>query len=324
MKTYVTDIQPGSLVEEVFIAAEKSVKTRGDGSPFLSLVLADKTGQAPAVVWDNVQALSAAFSAGDFVRVQALAQDYRGALQFKIKDLRRLDPAEVDPGDFLPVSRQDPQQTFAEIRRTAQSLTAPHLRRLFDAMFSDTRFTARFCRAPGAKLMHHAYLGGLVEHTFSVATLAQSIAVFYNSREPCLNRDILVAGALLHDIGKMEEFIYDTRIDLSEKGRLEGHIVLGVSMLESYLRDLPDFPDEDALLLRHMIVSHHGTRENGSPEVPRTLEALLLHMADDMDAKFWGARVFMEGDPGDGPWTAWNKPFSRFFYKGGGERTGGQ
>ncbi|MFP4475835.1 MAG: 3'-5' exoribonuclease YhaM family protein [Desulfatibacillaceae bacterium] len=315
MKTTVADIRANDNVEEVFVAAEKNVRKKADGAPYLHMVFSDKTGRVSAVAWDDVERLSREFSPGDFVYVSATAQEYRGSVQLKVRDVARVAAEKVDPADFLPTSERDPDKTLSEVRRMALGLKSSHLVDLFGVFFDDAEFVDRLRRAPGAKMMHHAYLGGLVEHTFSVATLAASAAMFYNLQGRVLDRDMLVAGAILHDIGKMEEFVYETRIDLSEKGRLLGHIVMGLDMLNERIKRVPDFPEQDAMLLRHMIASHHGSRENGSPEVPRTLEALLLYMVDDMDAKLWGARTFMEADDTGGSWTAFNKPFSRFFYK---------
>jgi 3'-5' exoribonuclease len=181
-----------------------------------------------------------------------------------------------------------------------------------EAFWRDEAWVGKFKRAPAAKMMHHAYIGGLLEHTVSMTSLAEKIAAHYGG----VDRDLLLTGAVLHDIGKIEEFDYQLRIDYADQGRLVSHIVIGIRMLEDKLREVTGFPEDQAWLLKHMIISHHGSREFGSPEPPKTIEAILLNYIDEIDAKVTGVREFMAADESNETWTSYHRMLGRHFYKG--------
>jgi 3'-5' exoribonuclease len=233
--------------------------------------------------------------------------------------VRDLEPVEedLDPSDFLPATRRDTQKMYERIKDLGRTINSEHLRGLIESFWQDDGFVERFKKAPAAKKMHHAYIGGLLEHSLSLGLLADKVAGHYSG----LDRDLLIAGAILHDIGKVSEFTFNTSIDYSDQGRLLSHIVIGVEMLEEKIKHIPDFPGETALLLKHMLVSHHGSREMGSPEPPKTLEAVLLNYLDDIDAKINGIREFMDNQDAEATWTAYHKPLERFFYRGGPGQT---
>lgn len=312
-KTFVDAIEAGQTVNDLFVVREKRLAYKKDGNPYLTITLADRTGDVKAVAWDNVEKISKAFAAGDHVKIKGNATEYKGALQLVVLNLSRHDPAEVNPRDFLPSTERDVDQMLGRLVKISQTVENPHLSKLLSAFFEDTAFVNRFKMAPAAKKMHHAYLGGLLEHTLSMALLIQAIAGHYKG----IDKDLLLTGGILHDIGKVDEFSYETHIDYSDAGRLLSHIVIGVEMLEARIATINDFPEDLSLLLKHMIVSHHGTRDFGSPEPPMTLESIILHYLDELDAKVTAVRTFMdsEEDP-EAAWTSYHRVLERFFYKG--------
>ena len=314
-KIFVNTIKAGQTVDDVFVARDKQLAYKKNGDPYLTLSLVDRSGDVKGVAWDNVQAINKNFAAGDYVRVKGNAVEYRDALQLVVRHLEQLDPADVDARDFLPTTDRNVDQMLEQLIQISKTVENRHLARLLAAFFEDKAFVELFKTAPAAKKMHHAYLGGLLEHTLSIARLIQAVAGHYKG----IDEDLLLTGGILHDIGKIYEFSYETHIDYSDAGRLLNHIVIGVEMLEKKIASLNDFPKDLALVLKHMIVSHHGTRDFGSPEPPKTLEAIILYYLDELDAKVTGVRAFMEAEDESaegGTWTSYHRVFERFFYKG--------
>lgn len=315
-RQFAAELVPGTRVDDIFVISEKAVAQKKNGENYLNFTFADKTGEIKGVAWDNVPTVTAAGGVGDFVRVQGGVSEYRGALQLTVQELSPVDRETVRRDDFLPTTRRNPERMMARLRQTAaEGIQDPDLRTLFAAFWSDADFVERFKQAPAGKKMHHAYLGGLLEHTLSMTLLVREIAAHYSG----IDTDILLAGTILHDIGKIHEFEYDTIIDYSDEGRLLTHIVIGCGMLEEKLRQVPEFPPEKALLLKHMIVSHHGSREFGSPEPPRTLEAVLLNHIDDIDAKMNGLREFIAREDPRESWTGYNPMLRRRIFRSGKE-----
>jgi 3'-5' exoribonuclease len=311
-KTFVDAIRAGQTVNDLFVVREKQLAYKKDGNPYLTITLADRTGDVKAVAWDNVEEISKAFAAGDHVKVKGNATEYKGSLQLVVLNLARHDPSEVNPRDFLPSTERDVDQMLGRLIEISQTVENHHLSRLLSAFFEDAAFVDRFKIAPAAKKMHHAYLGGLLEHTLSMALLVEAIAGHYKG----IDKDLLLTGGILHDIGKVDEFSYKTHIDYSDAGRLLSHIVIGVEMLEAKIATINDFPEDLSLVLKHMIVSHHGTRDFGSPEPPMTLESIILHYLDQLDAKVTAVRTFMDSEDPDAAWTSYHRVLERFFYKG--------
>jgi 3'-5' exoribonuclease len=319
-KIFVEALSPGDVIEDAFVLAEKAMLQKRDGNQYLNVVLADRTGQIKGVVWDNVQQIAAAAAAGDFVRVGGSVSEYRGTPQLVIKTMAAIGAEAVDPEDFLPATTLDVEQLFERLVKLSRTFTTPWLSRLFEAFWQDEAFVARFKKAPAAKRMHHAYIGGLLVHCLSMALLADKIAAHYNG----LDRDLLIAGTILHDIGKLREFDYATAIDYSDEGRLLSHIVIGLEMLDEKLRRIPDVPREGANLLKHMIVSHHGDPAFGALEPPKTVEAVVLHYIDDLDSKVNAVREFMAKEDPSQTWTAFHRVLGRHFYMGGGASSEGE
>jgi 3'-5' exoribonuclease len=311
LRVWVEDLKENDRVSGLYLVKLKRLGTTKRGDPFLSLVLADRTGEVEARVWDDAEAASRRFGEGDVVAVEGRAGSYRNVVQLVLSRVDRAGPV-ADPSLFLESSPLDNGEMMGDLRRLLGTIENPHLKRLVERFLSDRSFCERFRKAPAAKNFHHGYLGGLLEHTLSVCRLAAAVAEHY----PDLDRDLLLCGAFLHDIGKIREYTYTTHIDFTDEGRLLGHLALGAAMLDEKLAGIRRFPGELAVRLKHLLLSHHGELSFGSPKRPKFLEAFALHLADDLDAKMSGLRRFMERDRNDGAWTEFNRLFERYFLKG--------
>ena len=312
---FIKDIRAGDFVDDIFVLSEKTVAQKRDGNNFLNVTVSDKTDNIKGVIWDNVDEISAGTASGNFVQVQGTVSEYKGTLQLVVKNMTTIPADSINPSDFLPATRRDIDKMFLRLLKITATMEAGHLKKLFETFFNDMDFVRKFKNAPAAKKMHHAYIGGLLEHTLSMALLADRIAGHYSG----VDRDLLIAGTILHDIGKIREFNYKYSIDYSDEGRLLSHIVIGIMMLDEKLEEVEDFPQDQAVLLRHMIVSHHGTREFGSPEPPKTIEAVLLNYIDEIDAKVNGIRDFMAKENPNESWTSYHRLLGRHFYRGKGD-----
>ncbi|KPA13087.1 HDIG domain protein [Candidatus Magnetomorum sp. HK-1] len=311
--TFVESLVEGNAVQDIFIVTEKTISNKKDGQPFLQIRLTDRTGSIRGVLWDNVETFSSGFKQGDYVKIQGRVTAYRSELQLTIISVQKILIENVEPSDFLPMTQRDPVQMFSSLQEQSKTIVNKDLKKILQTFWSDDKFVQKFCIAPAAKKMHHAYLGGLLEHTLSVSRLVDRlIQCHYRG----IDRDLLLTGAILHDIGKIHEFEYATMIDYSDEGRLLSHIIIGMRMLDEKIALITDFPAKTAQLLRHMIASHHGKRLFGSPEPPKTLEAMILHYLDDLDSKIMGVRDFMEKSDVSEDWTPYNYPMERQFYKG--------
>jgi 3'-5' exoribonuclease len=311
-KRFITDIRAGDRVDDIFVLSEKILSQKKDGNNFLNITLSDKTGTIKGVVWDNVDQIAAGITSGDFAHVNGSVSEYRGTLQVVIKIMEPFPSDRIDPSDFLPQTSRDIEGMFKRLVKRMDSITTDYLKALIDAFFKDKEFVNKFKTAPAAKKMHHAYIGGLLEHTLSMTSLAEKIAGHYSG----IDRDLLLSGAILHDIGKIDEFEYQFKIDYSDKGRLLNHIVIGLKMVDEKLSGIKHFPEDQVLLLKHLIVSHHGTREFGSPEPPKTIEAVLLNYIDEIDSKVNAIRDFIASEDPDETWTSYHRLLERHFYKG--------
>jgi len=308
----IRDIQDGQKVVGVFLVKSMTCAETKAGKPYLSLTLMDASGEIEARVWENAEQLKDECPPGAVVQVSGLAQSYRGVLQLKLDTVSRLAGDEADPSRFLPTTRANVKQMAKELLELAQSVQDPYLRELLLLFLKDRRFMGRFKQAVAAKSMHHGYLGGLLEHTLGVTRLADKIAHLY----PAVDRDLLIAGAVLHDIGKVREFDLE-RIphDYSDEGRLVGHMVLGVEMIQERAREIPGFPADLAARIKHLVISHHGRHEFGTPVVPMILEGFLLHLLDDLDAKVNYFERLSQGLEGESyQWSEYQRTLERFLY----------
>jgi len=312
-KVFVNQIQERDWVEAPFLVRDKNVGMAKNGKPYLTLKLMDRSGEIEGRIWDRVDELSGLFERNDFILAAGKASVYLGKMQLVIQDLSRMEESQVDLADFLPVSSRPLEQMVAELRSLVAGFSDRNLGQLMEAFLADEQWLAAFSRAPAAKAMHHVYLGGLLEHSLAVAALADDIC----RRYPGLHRDLLVTGALLHDVGKISELRFERSFEYSDAGKLLGHIVIGVEMVEEKIRLIPGFPRELAILLKHLLLSHHGQYEYGSPKRPKTLEAVVLNFIDDLDSKINGVRTHLEKDiSGDTGWTQYHRLYDRYFFKG--------
>ena len=310
---FAEDFKPGEQIDEIFIVSEKNISHKQDGSPYIRVKFTDKTGNLGGVIWDNVDDLEKSFEKKDYVRIKGKTTEYKNKVQVTVIDIIKYPDSLISPEHFLPTSSRNLKDLAGRMNKVIETVTDKYLKLLLDAFWSDEEFVKAFNIAPAAKKMHHAYLGGLLEHSLSMALLANNVMKgHYRS----VNKELLLTGCILHDIGKIREFEYEKIIDYSIEGRLLSHIIIGVQMLDEKIASIPDFPKETALLLRHMIVSHHGIREFGSPEPPKTLEATILHQLDDLDSRVIAIRTFMEDDKSDNPWTPYHNLLERHFFKG--------
>jgi 3'-5' exoribonuclease len=319
-KIFVVDLREGEPVTSFFLARDVQVRQRRSGEPYLTLILADRTGEVPGVMWEGVEEASRGLAEGDVVKVQGVLGTYQRERQLTLARLRKAAPEEIVPEDFLPRSPQDPAVLLARLGETVEGIREPHLRQLLQGFLEDDRFVAAFSTAPAAKSLHHAVLGGLLEHTVSVVGLCHLLADYY----PAVERDLLLAAAMLHDVGKIQELTWDRVFDYTDAGRLLGHITLAAILVEERIRAIPGFPEELAQRLLHCILSHHGELEWGSPKRPKTLEALVLHYAEDLDGKVNAFLSFARShpDPQHPGWTQFNRALDRFLYFGRAESTG--
>jgi 3'-5' exoribonuclease len=316
-KVFVEDLIEGEGVTSFFLAKQVQLRQRRSGEPYLVLVLGDRTGDVAAIMWEGVEEASKNLAEGDIVKVQGVLGAYQGERQLTITRLRRVAPEEIALEDYLPRSPHDPAALVARLRQVAEDMREPHLSRLLRGLLADEAFMAAFATAPAAKSIHHAVLGGLLEHTVSVVGLCRLLADYY----PAVDRDILLAAAMLHDVGKVQELAWERVFDYTDAGRLLGHITLGAFLVEERIRAIPEFPEELAQRLLHCILSHHGELEWGSPKRPKTLEALVLHYAEDLDGKVNAFLGFAQShaDPQHPGWTQFNKALDRYLYFGRGD-----
>jgi 3'-5' exoribonuclease len=310
---YIKDIRPGDKILDSFLVAEKNLAFSQKGSPYLNLRLKDRTGEVEGKIWENADEWDKQFKKGDVIQVQSRAVSFKNTLQLSIHDVEKLDEADINPADFFPSAGRDIEEMFTELMSYVGEMETPYLKSLLESFFRDEAIATLFKKASAAKTFHHVYIGGLLEHTLSVVRLLEQVADHYNG----IDRDMLITGGLLHDIGKIYEFSYDRIIDYSDEGRLVGHIVIGVEMLDKKIATINDFPDLAAMELRHLLLSHHGTQEFGSPKRPKTLEALIVHHIDDLDAKVNAFQTYIDESPDDdSKWTPFHRLFERFIYKG--------
>jgi 3'-5' exoribonuclease len=282
-----------------------------NGKPYMTLKLMDRSGEIEARVWDRVDEFAAMFGKDDFIHVSGRGNLYLGKMQLVVQNIYRVAEEDVDLDDFLPVSQRPVAEMRSELDQLLASLQDVPIRRLLQAFFDDADFFKRYSRAPAAKGMHHVYLGGLLEHSLAVAALACDLS----RRYPRINRDLLIAGALLHDVGKTAELSYRRSFDYTDEGKLVGHLVMGVEMIDKRAAAIGDIPAQTLMLLKHLILSHHGQYDFGSPKRPKILEAVVLNFIDDLDSKINGVLAHIDKETArNSDWTSYHRLYDRYFY----------
>jgi len=307
---YAADIRENQLVDAMFLVASKNHGVTKGGRSYLTLKLLDRSGEIEGRVWDRADDLARGFDKNDFVRVRGQATLYQGKIQIRVQDVIRVEESKVAAEDFLPRSANDPEVMLVELQAILRAIKNPHLLALAEACFADDDMMRLLKQAPGAKTIHHPYLSGLLEHTLSLLKLILKVVENYRG----VDVDMLLIGGFLHDIGKIYEFTFDRALDYTDAGQLLGHLVMEVELVTRKIETLPEFPADLALLVKHMLVSHHGAYEFGSPKLPQTLEAVILHSLDDLDGKIQAIQNMPEKEPGS-KWTAFHRAYGRSFYK---------
>ena len=309
---FVTDLQADQIITGTFLVQHKDVRQKKSGDVYLSLTLADRTGELDAKMWDNAADAVESFAQDDFVRVKGLMQVFQNRPQLTLHKIQAVIDTDVDVADYFPASKRDRDEMFRELDGWIASIGNPHLQALLQAVFADEAIAKAYRTAPAAKAIHHAWIGGLIEHVLSLCALAKFTAAHYAN----IDLDLVLTGVILHDLGKVSELKYARSFSYSTEGQLLGHIVIGLRMVEEKLRLVPGFPDKLRDLLLHMIVSHHGELAYGSPKVPLFPEALLLHHLDNLDSKMECVRGLIERDRQvEGVWTGYSSALDRSVLK---------
>ena len=317
-RLFVNQLNDGQGVDEVYLASEKQLRPNRQGNLYLQVRLSDKTGSLTAMLWNANQKQFDSFQNGDFVRVLGNAQLYNGGMQIIAREINSVTDKAIDESDFVTISQASIEQLAGRMAEMLREIRNVHLRNLAECFLADEDFMEKFRKAPAGIKNHHAYHGGLIEHVVSLMEVARFIA----GRYPRLNGDLLLMGAMLHDVGKIDELSYERDLGYEDSGQLLGHMVMGVEIVQQKIEEAArlsgePFPEPLAVQLKHLILSHHGQLEFGSPVLPMTLEAMALHFIDNLDAKMHGIAQIIDEDANPGsPWTTYQPALSRKIFKG--------
>jgi 3'-5' exoribonuclease len=296
------------VVTSNFVVVAKQIKPKKTGEPYLALTLGDRSGQLEAKMWDNVEEVLDAFDQDDFLKVKGLINKYKNRFQLTIHKLRKLGESEIEFADYLPKTSKNIDELWQMLGEFVASFQDPHLKALVQAFMADPEIAAAYRNAPAAKTLHHAYIGGLLDHVVSLFRSCDLMVRNY----PQVNRDLLLTGAFLHDIGKIHELTYNRSFTYTTRGQLLGHMIIELEMLQAKLALFPNFPSELKTLIEHLIISHHGEYEFGSPKLPMFPEALMLHYLDDLDSKMEAMRAQFEREAElESPWASYNASLGR-------------
>lgn len=303
---YIGTLREGERVGDIYLCKVKQTALTKAGKPYESLILQDKTGTLDAKIWDpNSQGIDE-FEALDYIAVVGDVTSFQGALQLNIKRVRKVREGEYDPKEYLPVSEKDIDQMYFELTGFIKEMKNPYLKKLCAGFFlEDKEFEKRFKFHSAAKSVHHGYVGGLLEHTLSVTKLCN----YYTQAYPMLHKDLLLAAAMFHDVGKLQELSVFPENDYTDVGQLLGHIIIGEEWVGERIRTIPDFPVKLANELKHCILAHHGELEYGSPKKPAIAEAIALSFADNTDAKMQTMKEALASAEGNYGWLGYNRLF---------------
>ena len=318
-RRFINQLGDRESVDEIFLVSDKQLRTNRQGNLYLQLRLSDRTGTLTAMMWNANEQVYGRVANGDYLRVQGTAQFYNGALQMIVTRLDPVSATEVSADDFITLGPLAVDQLVARMAELLRGMRNCPLRNLAECFLTDEAFLAQFTTAPAGIKHHHAYRGGLLQHVVSLLEVVAVVAPRY----PELDADLLRMGAFLHDVGKIRELTYDRELGYSDEGQLIGHLVIGVEIVEEKAREVErrsseEFPPDLLLRLKHMILSHHGEYEFGSPKLPMTLESLALHYLDNLDAKMHAIGQLIREDANtDSNWTPFQAHLGRKLYKGG-------
>lgn len=318
-RRFASQLAHQEAVDQIFLASEKQLRPNRNGNLYLQLELSDRSGTISARMWNASEQDYRNFENGDYVRVEGTTQLFQGTIQLIATTIRKAPKSDVNPDDFMILGSKEIDQLVTRLSTHLRKIRDPHLLNLAECFLVDDEFMRKFSRAPAGVKNHHAYVGGLIEHVVNLMELVTRVAPLY----PSLNADLLLMGAFLHDAGKVDELTYDRDFAYSDEGQLIGHLVIAVGMLDRKLREVErlageSVPEELVLRIKHMIVSHHGQYEYGSPKLPMTLEAVALHQLDNLDAKMHSFDQLIRDDPNvDSGWTNFHHNLGRKLFKGG-------
>jgi len=304
---YIENLKEDEQVVEHYLCKKKQLLKSRSGKSYLSLLLQDKTGTIDAKVWEINNSIKN-FEENDFIKIDALVTSYQGELQLKVFRIRKSVDGEYIEADYIPTTEKNVDTLYEDILKYIKSINSPYIKKLLTKIYIENEFIAdEIKKHSAAKAMHHGYMGGLIEHTVSVTEICD----FMSTRYKYINRDILIASALLHDIGKIYELSPFPDNDYTDEGQLLGHIVMEVELIGEVARDIPDFPKSVLTAIKHCLLAHHGEYIYGSPKRPKTIEAFILHCADNMDAKVKVFEELFDQDNTQGNWLGYNKMFER-------------
>ncbi|HUL35040.1 MAG TPA: OB-fold nucleic acid binding domain-containing protein [Candidatus Eisenbacteria bacterium] len=310
-KLFVKDLEPDPAVTGFFLVHEKEVRNTANGKPYLRMELGDRTGTVEARMWDQFETLAKDVNRDDFIKVQGRVELYRNKPQLTLQQFRVAKPEEIDLGDFLPRTPFDVEELYKQILGHVEGMKNPWLKQLCSTILTDPKIVNRFKRAPAAKVMHHAYIGGLIEHVAGLCGLAKQIAAHYAE----LDVDLLLMAAMLHDVGKLDELCYERAVSYTVDGQLLGHIVIEVESVSRVMDAIEGFPEQLKTVVLHILISHHGEYEFGSPKLPMIREALAFHYMDDLDSKMGAIRAALAVDSGEPDWSAYSGALGRKFLR---------
>ena len=317
LRRSISELSDREQIDQIFLLADKQLRANRNGNLYLQLRLTDKSGALTGMLWNADERLFNSVASGNYLRVQGTTQNYNGQLQMIVTRIEPADTRLIDEADFVSVSSEDIDKLARRLAELLRGVRNAHLRSLAECFLTDDEFMAKFTMAPAGIKNHHAYKGGLLAHVVSLMEVCRVVAPLY----PDLDGDLLLLGAFLHDASKTDELIYDREMGYSDEGQLIGHIVMAVGLVEAKVAQAEklsgeQFPPELLLRLKHLIVSHHGEYEFGSPKLPMTLEAVALHLLDNLDAKMYAIGQILKEEAGDSPWTSFNQALGRKFFKG--------
>ena len=308
---FVIDLGSEQLITTFFLVHEKEVRNTREGKSYLRLELGDRSGTIEARMWDLFESIARDINRDDFVKVQARVEIYRNRPQLSLQQVRLAKPEEIDLVDFLPHTKEDVEKLYAQLLEFARSIRNPWLNTLVTGIITDPQIAPRYKRAPAAKVMHHAYIGGLIEHVAGLCSMAQRMAAHY----PELDLDLLLTAAMLHDVGKLDELCYERAIGYTTEGQLLGHIVMELETVSRAIDAIPGFPAPLKIVVQHLLISHHGQYEFGSPKLPMIREAMVFHYMDDLDSKIAAVRAALASGAGDDQWSAYSAALGRKFLR---------
>jgi 3'-5' exoribonuclease len=311
-KAFVSDLTSEQTITSFFLVGAKELRNTKEGKPYLRLELCDRSGSVEARMWTKFEVVAQEVAREDIVKVEARVELYRERTQLALLQVRKARPEEIDLADYLPHSKEDVERMWALLLSHAHSIQNPWLEKLVLGILSHPAIVSRYKKAPAAKVMHHAYLGGLLEHVVGLCGLARQVAAHY---QPELDLDLLLTAAILHDVGKLDELCYERSIGYTTPGQLLGHIVMEVETVGKAIDQIEGFPPELKTVVQHLLISHHGEYEFGSPKLPMIREALVFHYLDDLDSKMAAARAALAVDSGEDDWSVYSGALGRKFLK---------